>query len=179
MEFVRAQDGLRVRGEKLDLRPLARTDVPWITRFAGDPRVACMTSSIPHPLPTGAVEAFFERAHAPDRTEEVWAMDARRFGGAPLAGVISLKRMDRGQSEIGYWVAPETWGSGLGSDAVRALVTANPLGNCTIFASVFQDNPASARVLTNAGFQFIGDAETTSVARGTVVPTWTYLKRCD
>ena len=39
------------------------------------------------------------------------------------------------------------------------------------------DNPASARVLTNTGFEYLGDAEAFSVARGSTVPTWTYLKR--
>ena len=59
----------------------------------------------------------------------------------------------------------------------RALVVANPLKNATMFASVFQDNPASARVLTNAGFEYLGDAEAFSVARDAKVQTWTYLKR--
>jgi len=42
---------------------------------------------------------------------------------------------------------------------------------------VFQDNPASARVLTNCGFEYIGDAEAFSVARNAKVPTWTYLRK--
>ncbi|SFE23682.1 GNAT family N-acetyltransferase [Roseivivax sediminis] len=177
MSLDEARIAAWIPGEKLDLRPLALTDIPWITRFAGDCRVACMTTILPHPLPPGTAEACYDRAHAPDRTEEVWAMDARRSGGAPLAGLITLEDMGRGQSEIGYWVEPGSWNTGLASDAVRALVTANPLGNCTIFGSVFQDNPASARVLLNAGFEYIGDAEAKSVARGAIVPTWTYLKR--
>jgi hypothetical protein len=32
-------------------------------------------------------------------------------------------------------------------------------------------------VLTNAGFEYLGDAESYSVARGASLPTWTYLKR--
>jgi RimJ/RimL family protein N-acetyltransferase len=59
----------------------------------------------------------------------------------------------------------------------RTGFDANPLQNKTIFGSVFQDNPGSARVLTNAGFEYLGDAEAFSVARGAKVPTWTYLKR--
>jgi RimJ/RimL family protein N-acetyltransferase len=62
---------------------------------------------------------------------------------------------------------------------VRAPVRANPQGNRTIFAEVFQDNPGSARVLTNCGFEYLGDAETFSVARNARVPTWTYLRKCD
>ena len=57
------------------------------------------------------------------------------------------------------------------------LVRENPMGDRTLFASVFQDNPASARVLTNCGFVYLGDAESWSVARGARVATWTYLRR--
>ena len=92
---------------------------------------------------------------------------------------ISLERMDRAQSEIGYWVVPAFWNTGLASEAVRGIVLANPRSDKTMFASVFQDNPASARVLTNAGFEYLGDAESFSVARGHTVPTWTYLRRLD
>lgn len=159
------------------LRPMRASDAGLMTLYASDRRVAEMTTSIPHPLPPGTAEAFIARAQAPDRTEHVWAMDASDFGGSELLGVISLQQMDRGQSEVGYWVAPGMWNTGLASEAVRALVGANPLDNTTIFASVFQDNPASARVLTNAGFDYLGDAEAYSVARAAKVATWTYLKR--
>ena len=50
-------------------------------------------------------------------------------------------------------------------------------GNDTMFGSVFQDNPASARVLVHCGFDYVGDAESYSVARAATVPTWTYLSR--
>ncbi|MBF9033594.1 GNAT family N-acetyltransferase [Rhodobacterales bacterium HKCCE2091] len=159
------------------LRPLRVSDAGLLTLYASDRRVAEQTTAIPHPLPPGTCEAFVARAMAPERQEHVWAMDASGFGGSELLGVISLTQMDRNQSEIGYWVAPAMWNTGLASQAVRTLVAANPLSNATIFASVFQDNPASARVLTNAGFDYLGDAEAYSVARGAKVATWTYLKR--
>jgi RimJ/RimL family protein N-acetyltransferase len=89
-------------------------------------------------------------------------------------GLISLARMDRNQSEVAYWVAPPFWNTGLASDAVQALVDANPMENAAMFASVFQDNPASARVLTHCGFKYLGNAESFSLARDTTVPTWTY-----
>ena len=160
---------------RLDLRPLRRSDKGLIELYGGDRRVACQTTSIPHPLPPGAAEALIARAGATDRTEDVWAMDGTRAGEPELMGLISLERMDRNQSEVGYWVAPAFWNTGLASQAVRALVEANPLKNRTIFAAVFQDNPASAKVLTNAGFDYIGDAESYSVARDANVPTWTYI----
>ena len=166
-----------IEAPRMILRPMRGSDVGLMTLYASDRRVAEMTASIPHPLPPGAVEAYVAQAMRSDTDEAVWAMDATDFGGSELLGVISLTVMDRGQSEIGYWVAPAMWNTGFASEAVNALVAANPLDNRTIFGSVFQDNAGSARVLTNAGFDYLGDAEAFSVARGAKVPTWTYLKR--
>lgn len=166
-----------IQAEEFDLRPLTEADAGLIELYAGDARVASNTSDIPHPLPPGTTEAFIARALDPERTEDVWAMDAGRERGPNLMGLISLERLDREQSEIGYWVAPAFWNTGLASAAVAALLEANPQRCETIFASVFQDNPASARVLTNQGFEYIGDAETYCVARAATVPTWTYIRK--
>ena len=166
-----------IETERFDLRPLRRSDMGLIEMYGGDARVARMTTSIPHPLPPGVAEAFVARAMAEERDEDIWTMDGTKSGGSELMGLISLEKMDRNQSEVGYWVAPPFWNTGLASDAVQALVTANPLDSATMFASVFQDNPASARVLTHCGFQYLGDAESYSVARDTTVPTWTYSKK--
>lgn len=176
MSNTRAAD---IACEGLMLRALREADAGLIERHASDPRVAKMTSTIPHPLPPGATEALLKRAAAGGGDEVFWAMDASAQGGADLMGLISLTQLDNAQSEIGYWVAPAFWNTGTASKAVTGLIAANPLSNDTIFGAVFQDNPASARVLTNAGFDYIGDAETYSVARASTVPTWTYLRKLD
>ena len=163
-----------IETERFVLRPLRKSDMGLIEMYAGDARVARMTASIPHPFPPGMAEAFVTRAMSDDREEDVWAMDGHISGGAEVMGLISLTRMDRNQSEVVYWVAPPFWNTGLASDAVQALVEANPMGNANMYASVFQDNPASARVLTHCGFEYLGDAESFSVARDATVPTWTY-----
>lgn len=166
-----------IPAERFVLRPIRKSDAGLMAMYTGDRRVAEATRSIPHPLPPGATEAFIARAMSADRDQDVWVMDGSDHDLAEVLGVIGLKKMDRGQSEIGYWVAPAFWNTGFASEAVRTLVEANPQGARTIFAEVFQDNPVSARVLTNCGFEYLGDAETYSVARDSRVPTWTYLKR--
>lgn len=168
---------LSFQAESLQLRPLRRADAEALALYVADRRVAEGTRSIPHPLPDGAAEAFIEASLRSERDEDVWAIDGTPGGSAALLGVVSLKALDRNQSQIGYWVAPAFWHAGIASAAVRALLEANPHHNCTVFAEVFQDNPVSARILTNAGFEYIGDAETWSVARGRTVPTWTYLRK--
>jgi RimJ/RimL family protein N-acetyltransferase len=168
-----------IETERFVLRPLRKSDEGLIAHYAGDERVARMTASIPHPLPPGAAEAYVSRAMSAERDEDVWAIDGTPAGGDELKGVIGLKRMDRNQSEVAYWVAPAFWNTGLASEALEALVQANPLGNAAMFASVFQDNPASARVLIHCGFEYLGDAETFCVARDSTVPTWTYSRKQD
>ena len=166
-----------IAAERFTLRPLNRSDAGLIGMYAGDERVARGTRTIPHPLPPGAIAAFIDRANSPERSEDVWAIDGSVSRMGELLGVVTLERMDREQSEISYWVAPALWNTGIASEAVRAVIEANPHGAKTLFAAVFQDNPVSARVLTNRGFEYLGDAEAFSVARAARVPTWTYLRK--
>ena len=166
-----------IETERFVLRPLRKSDQGLIELHGGDVRVARMTPSLPHPLPPGMVEGFISRAMADEREEDIWALDGSKAGGAELMGIIALQRLDREQSEISYWVAPAFWNTGVASEAVEALVGTNPLNNAAMFASVFQDNPASARVLTHCGFNYLGDAESFCVARDTTVATWTYSRK--
>ncbi|NAZ36799.1 GNAT family N-acetyltransferase [Rubellimicrobium sp. CFH 75288] len=163
-----------IAAERFVLRPLRRSDAGLIAHYAGDPRVARNTRSIPHPYPPGAAEALVARSAAPDRGEDIWALDGSASGAGELLGLVCLKRMDRAQAEISFWIAPGVWGTGLATGAIGALVAANPQRCDALFAEVIQDNPGAARVLTNNGFEYLGDAETYCVARGQIVPTWTY-----
>ncbi|MGB7270569.1 MAG: GNAT family N-acetyltransferase [Albidovulum sp.] len=159
------------------LRPLRRSDAGLIALYTSDKRVAEGTRTIAHPLPPGAAEAFVARALSDKRDDNIWVIDGSAHGDAEVLGLVSLTNIDRDQSEITYWVAPGMWNTGIASEAVAAIVAANPLVVRTLFAEVFQDNPGSARVLTNCGFEYLGDAEAFSVARNAKVPTWTYLRK--
>lgn len=181
LDMLPAAEG-QIAAGRFVLRPVRASDAGLIAHHAGDRRVAEATQNIPHPFPPGAAEAYVARAMKHERPGSVWVLDGALTGLAEVLGVISLKPMEvkagqGGQSEVAYWVAPAFWNSGIASEAVRALIAANPLGDRTYFAEVFQDNPGSARVLVNNGFQYLGDAEAFSVARDAVVPTWTYIRK--
>ena len=164
-----------ITSERFVLRPLKHSDAGLISMYASDEKLARATRSIPHPLPPGMVEAMIARSLSPERNEDVWVLDGSANGHAEVLGIITLTRMDRNQSEVFYWVAPAFWNVGFATEAVRTLLTANPHKAYQYFAEAFQDQPGSARVLTNCGFDYLGDAEAFSVARNAVVPTWTYM----
>ncbi|MEL6337774.1 MAG: GNAT family N-acetyltransferase [Pseudomonadota bacterium] len=148
---------------RLILRPLRPSDAGPMSLYASDPRVARMTTSIPHPYPPGAAEAYIER-QATNPRDEAWAIDATPSGGSELVGVIAFKTE---AVEMGYWVGPPFWNSGYVSEALGAVLSHlfEARGLNAIGASVFADNPASARVLEKAGFVETGTTMQYSVAR--------------
>ena len=97
-------------------------------------------------------------------------------GSLPSMAATRSSRVVAAMAEVGIDITAEQ-PKVLTTEAVQALVNANPHGSRTLFAEAFQDNPGSARVLTNCGFEYLGDAESWSVARNALVPTWTYLRK--
>jgi len=165
--------------DRFTLRPVQTSDVGLLAVHSADLRVAKMFRGIPHPLPAGVVEAYIADATAPTTPRDVWVMDGSASNHAEVMGAVALTRLDRNQSEIAFWTAPAFWNTGLASEAVAMIIAANPQAAAQIYAEVFQDNPGSARVLTRAGFAYLGDAEAFCVARDTTVPTWTYVLKLD
>lgn len=163
---------------RLRLRPLRRRDAALIGLHASDRRVAWMTTTIPHPYPPGQAEAFVERSLSPAATEIVWAIDAGADDENGLIGVVRLTRRPEGEAEINYWVAPAFWGTGYASEAVEAVVRwARATGWTALTAEVLQDNVASVKVLTRAGFEYEGEGEVHALARGAMAPTFRYRHR--
>jgi RimJ/RimL family protein N-acetyltransferase len=157
------------------LRPLRPSDAGLISLYTGDVRVARMTPNVPHPLPEGAVEAWINNANTDGRTRHVWAIDGTQANQDEILGAVALEKITDNQASIEYWTAPLFWNSGIASSAVNAIIQENPLNLTSMVASVFQDNPASAKVITNAGFKLIGESEIFSVARNGFVGTWDYV----
>ena len=91
-----------IEKDRFMLRPIRESDLGLIKLYASDKRVALMTSSIPHPLPPGMIEAFVSRAMRENREEDIWVMDGLQVGGSEVMGVIGLERLERNQSEISY-----------------------------------------------------------------------------
>jgi len=162
-----------IETERLTLRPLRASDAGLISLHAGDRRVAKMTTRIPHPYPPGAAEGLIERTLRDDAGESVWALDATKIDGEEVLGVISIA--DNG--EVGYWIAPPFWRTGYATEALAAIISYHfSISDVSLKAQVFQDNDASAAILTTAGFNYLGEGEAYSVARGATHPIWTYKR---
>ncbi len=176
-----AKNGFTWRGlahPTLSLRALRPSDAGPISMFAGDRRVAEMTTSIPHPYPPGAAEAFVESARTGRGREHVWAIDGTPGDGSEFIGVISYRDKT---SEIGFWIGPPFWGTGYATTATRLLsrhlIADQGIG--ALNAHVLFDNPASQQVLQKAGFAHVGDIWLHSVARDHEVPALSFRLAAD
>lgn len=171
-DIIQDQDAGDLNGARVRLRRPRISDTGPLALYAGDRRVASMTTSIPHPYPPGAAESWVTAILTGRSPETVWIIDATPDDGAELVGVISLKRE---KAELGYWVGPPFWGTGYASEAAE-LVCRHLLdtGLDRVFASVFFDNPGSQRVLARTGFRQTGETWLYSVARQVEVPALVY-----
>lgn len=134
------------------LRPLVLTDAPHIAKHLNNAdMVKTLRNYIPHPYSVADGKAFIDRCSAPTCTELLRAINNE------LISIISLKPMTDVYShtaELGYWLAKPYWGKGIMTSAVEEfteLCWQQP-NLVKIFASTFESNPASRRVLIKAGY---------------------------
>jgi RimJ/RimL family protein N-acetyltransferase len=136
------------------LRPLRESDVESIARHANDRAVwRNLRDAFPHPYRVEDARTFL--AHVAE------SGDARVFGieidGAVVGacGIHPQPDVYARSAELGYWLGTAFQGRGLMTKVVRAVVDFGFTHEWLerIYASVFEWNPASMRVLEKCGFQ--------------------------
>ncbi|MEM8571646.1 MAG: GNAT family N-acetyltransferase [Pseudomonadota bacterium] len=167
-----------VETSRLKLRILRPSDAGALELYASDPRVARMTTAIPHPYPPGQAVSFIARMLSGQTNEYVRAIAMGAEGEDGLMGLVRLRPTDQAQrAELTFWVAPAFWGTGYARESVAAIcVSAAEWGIHSLIAKVFQDNEAAKKVLLHNGFSFTGPGEVFSVSRAAMVPTFNYSK---
>jgi RimJ/RimL family protein N-acetyltransferase len=166
--------------DRLVLRPFAAADAAAVQVCAGRWEIASMTTRIAHPYPEGAAAEWIA-GHAALREqsgEYVFCLSPKSGEDAGQAiGATSLRALEAGNLELGYWLAAEHWGRGLATEAARAMVVFGfeKLGAEAINSGHFIDNPASGRVLEKAGLRGNGMARQWSAARRDFVDAQRYL----
>ena len=122
-------DVFRLETRRLWLRWPRAADAAAITAFAALPQVAQMTAAIPHPYPAQEADRFIFKARADNAAGQALHLAmTRKIGAADrFSASFPPSRTGNNEVEIGYALAPEMWGKGFASEAVRMLVN-------TIFA---------------------------------------------
>jgi len=134
---------------RLTFRAWRDDDLPIARAIWGDPRV---TTLVGGPFDDAAVAARLavELANQREHGIAYWPM----FIGDALAGCCGLKPRRARVHELGFYLVPAAWGSGLAVEAGRAVI-AHAFGHLDIdalFAGHHPDNHASRRTLEKLGF---------------------------
>jgi ribosomal-protein-alanine N-acetyltransferase len=139
------------------LREWRDGDEASLVRHADNPRVArLLRDSFPQPYSLDDARRWIrECASAKPPTTLAIAVEGEPCGSV---GLHPQPDIFRKSAEIGYWLGESRWGIGIMTEAVSGF-TAYALREFDLehlFATVFENNPASARVLEKAGYELEG-----------------------
>ena len=157
------------------MRPYVLEDAEALAKYA-DNRAVWITlrDRFPHPYTTDDAVGFLRIATTQQPTSDfAIATVDEVIGGIGLQRQSDVHRLT---AEIGYWLGEPFWGRGIATRAVRA-VTAWAFATTSLerlYACVFATNPASARVLSNAGYQFEGRMRRAVIKDGRVLDQLIY-----
>jgi RimJ/RimL family protein N-acetyltransferase len=145
---------------KSTIRSFRLTDAASLMKHCGTYSVARNMSAIPHPYSLQHAGEWI--ATATGRTPQTHFAIAIRdevVGGIGVEiDVSGGLAVGEHCAEIGYWLGESFWGQGIMSEALVALTewAFADLGLIRLHAAVYARNPASARVLAKAGYEFEG-----------------------
>ena len=86
-------------------------------------------------------------------------------------GVFRMENIHSRTAEMGYYVAEDFWGQGIGSSAIKQITDYifHNTDIIRIFAEPFEYNKASCRVLEKCGFNCEGILKSNAVKNGKVI----------
>jgi [ribosomal protein S5]-alanine N-acetyltransferase len=142
----------------LILRPWRAADAPALLRYANNRKIwVNVRDTFPNPYTSEDAQQWLARCASAIGEPATFAIEfeADAIGGVGLQFFADVHRLT---AEIGYWLGEPFWGRGFATSALRA-VTEYAFATFDLHrvqATVFEWNPASARVLEKAGYTFEG-----------------------
>jgi len=151
--------GMIVETQKLILKLYEQKDRDDFVRLLTDERVMKYVDK--GVMSTEAAGALWEKMMGlyDQGVDTVWAVFSKE-DGAYIGNASIRPRPEKPVDwEIGYYLVPDAWGNGLGSELAKRLVEYGfeDLGLDAVFATVDYENAPSRRILEKAGLSFYGE----------------------
>jgi RimJ/RimL family protein N-acetyltransferase len=142
-----------LHGETVTLHPVEREDLEFVRDVINDPRVWSQLGSAT-PKNMEQEEQWLESLSEDDGDVQLLVC----VDDDPVGTVGMHVNETWGYGELGYLVAPEAWGNGYCTDAVRTLCryAFDERRLEKVGAQCYDTNPGSRRVLEKAGFTHEG-----------------------
>ncbi|KAB5580881.1 acyl-CoA N-acyltransferase [Coniochaeta sp. 2T2.1] len=138
------------------IRPYHPLDAAQMAAAANTPLVSrFMRNTFPHPYDLSHADSWISLSlsASPIRNFGIYSLDSSTFLGS--IGVTPLPDNEYRTYELGYWIAPQAWGKGVATEAVRGFVAwvFGEWEECLrVEARVVEGNGGSEKVLAKVGF---------------------------
>jgi len=150
--------GLKLKGQKINLRKLTKSDALSIYQNVKDKEISRFTN-IPHPYTLKNAKSFIRRTHLGFRKKTAYELGIELESGQVVGGMSLLKVDHKNKNaEVGYWLGKKYWGQGIASESLKLILDFGfkKLKLVRIYARVMHPNTASAKLLEKAGFKYEG-----------------------
>jgi len=162
-------------GSPCAVRSWALDDAGSLARYANDRDIwRNLRDGFPFPYSASDALLFLEKALRRN-PESFFAIEVEGEAVGSIGYAIQPD-VERISAELGYWLGKPFWGRGITTAAVRT-VTAHALHThrlTRIYATPYEHNRASCRVLEKAGFALEARLRRSALKEGRVIDKWLY-----
>ena len=141
MEIKSKQENFRLREWKL-------TDIASLVKYINNEKIwNNVRDGLPYPYTMLDADKYIRMVQAQPYVQNFAIEVAGEAVGG--VGIVPLTDVERFSAEVGYWLGEDYWGRGITSEAVALLVdyVFRKTEIIRLFASVYEYNPASMKVL--------------------------------
>ena len=163
--------------ERCTVRPWRLDDAPFLPKHANNRRVWLgLRDRFPHPYTVDNANEFLQETIAKQPPIN-FCIEI----GDEVSGGIGLRLgqdVHRYVAELGYWLGEAFWGHGVMSETVGAFTNYcfDNFSLHRISAELYENNPASARVLEKNGFLFEGRLKKNVFKDGQILDSLVYAR---
>ena len=168
MEIKSKQENFRLREWKL-------TDIASLVKYINNEKIwNNVRDGLPYPYTMLDADKYIRMVQAQPYVQNFAIEVAGEAVGG--VGIVPLTDVERFSAEVGYWLGEDYWGRGITSEAVALLVdyVVRKTEIIRLFASVYEYNPASMKVLEKVGFTRQAILRDAAIKNGRVIDMYYY-----
>ena len=166
---------MRIEFGEWQIRSFLPDDAAGLARY-GNNRAVWRNLWDKHPYPYRISDAEEWIKNASQQEPETIFAIASTTEAIGCIGLLPQSDVGRLSAEVGYWLGEPFWGKGVATESLRALTeyAFTELGLVRLYATVMEWNPASARVLEKAGYEYEGRMRKSAIKDGEIIDQWLY-----
>ncbi len=166
---------MKIEFGEWQMRSFRSDDAPALAKY-GNNRAIWRNMWDQHPYPYTISDAEEWIRYAMQQEPETIFAIACATEAIGSIGMLPQSDVGRLSAEVGYWLGEPFWGRGVVTESLRALTeyAFTELGFVRLYATVMEWNPASARVLDKAGYEYEGRLRKSVIKDGQIVDQWLY-----